>query len=183
MEEGFERSIKIDVVNRNQNFNVKVFICFKKEPNFLGRNDLTFLGEGDKHIEIPVGSEHYHNKGTYYILIMPQNDIVNTIFRYYFEDDYYPYQIKYTLEGTFEFLGSGMLTQSRQGANTKRYYRYIVEEENRSVDQRISLNMYEGISAIMTGYQMDAVKVVDNVKHDGNIIYEGQSSTVIVSKE
>jgi hypothetical protein len=157
------------VINRNQDYNVKVFISFKKEPNFTSKNDLEFLSKGDKHIEIPVGSEHYHSKGTYYILIMPYNDIVNTIFRFYFEDDYYRYQIKYTLEGTFEFLGSGILTQSRQGANTKRYYRYIVED--RSVDQRISLNMNEGTSAIMTAYQMDAVKVVDTSNHDGNIIY------------
>ena len=110
MEKGFEKSIKIDVINRQQDYNVKVFINFKREPNILAKNDIEYFGEGDKHIEIPVGSEFYHSKGTYYILIMPQNDVVNSIFRYYFEDDYYRYQIKYTLEGTFEFLGPGILT-------------------------------------------------------------------------
>jgi hypothetical protein len=89
---------------------VKVFISFKKEPSFGIKNDMEFFGKGDKHIEIPVGSEHFHSKGTYYILIMPQNNIVSTIFRYYFENDFYRYQLKYTLEGTFEFLDKGLLT-------------------------------------------------------------------------
>jgi hypothetical protein len=108
-EEGFEKSIKLDVINRNQDYNVKVFISYKKEPLIIG-SDLEWSKAGDKHIEIPVGSQHYHRKGTYYIMIMPQNDVLDTIFRYFFEDDYYRYQIKYSLEGTFEFLTSGVVT-------------------------------------------------------------------------
>lgn len=77
---------------------------------------------------------------------MPQNDLANTIYRYFFEDDYYKYQIKYSLKGTFEFLSLGVLTQSMIGANTKHYYRYIVED--RKIDQKLSLNMYEGTSVI-----------------------------------
>ena len=41
-EEGFEKSIKIDVINANDDFNVKVFINYKKEPQPLGKNDLEF---------------------------------------------------------------------------------------------------------------------------------------------
>lgn len=70
-EEGFEKSIKIDVINRNQDYNVKVFINFKKEPSIIGPNDIEYVGKGDKHIEIPVDGKHYHRKGTYYILVMP----------------------------------------------------------------------------------------------------------------
>ena len=146
-QKGFEKSIMIDVANLNDDYNVKVLVSFNKEPSALGGGDLEYFEDWDKHIEIKVGSKHYHSKGTYYILIMPQNnEVVDAIFRYFFEDDYYKYQIKYKLEGTFEFLGLGVLTQSLQGANTKHYYRYIVED--RDIDQKLSLNMYEGTAVI-----------------------------------
>jgi hypothetical protein len=134
------------VINRNQDYNVKVLINYKREPNILGTNDFELTGNGDKHLEIAVGSEFYHRKGTYYILVMPQNNIIETFYRYFFEDDVYRYQVKYVLEGTFEFLSLGILTQSNQGASAKRFFRYIVED--RTIDQRISLNMFEGTAAI-----------------------------------
>ena len=106
---------------------------------------------------------------------------MNTVFRYFFEDDYYRYQIKYSLQGTVEILSSGISTQSAQGANTRRFYRYIVED--RKISQRVSISMFEGASAVLTAYDMDEVKGVESNNHNGNIVYEGQSSSFAVSKQ
>ena len=38
-EKGFEKPIKIDVINLNDEFNVKVFISFKREPSPINLDD------------------------------------------------------------------------------------------------------------------------------------------------
>jgi hypothetical protein len=129
MEPGFEKAIVIDVTNVDANHDVLVFMSYRRDPSTEeGGSDFSFTSPGDKHIEIKVGSEHYHSKGTYYIFVAPMNtDLVQAVFRF-FTDDIYRYSIKYTLAGSFEFLGYDTVTQSKQGANTVRRYRYIVAD-------------------------------------------------------
>lgn len=71
------------------------------------------------------------------------------------------------------------MTESQQGANTKHYFRYIVE--NRNIDQKLNLNMYEGVAAIKTEFEMDLAKKVDQSNHDGSIAHAGQSKSLIIS--
>ena len=42
--------------------------------------------------------------------------------------------------------------------------------------------MYEGTAAIKSEFSMDLAKKVDSKNHDGSIIYEGQSTTLVVNR-
>jgi hypothetical protein len=114
MEPGFEKSIVIDVTDADADHDVLVYVSYRRDPSTEeGGSDFTYTSPGDKHIEIAVGSEHYHSKGTYYIFVAPMNnDIVKAVWRF-FTDDVYRYTIKYSLSGSFEFLGYDSVTQSQ----------------------------------------------------------------------
>jgi len=114
MEPGFEKAIVIDVIDDNVDNDVMLFISFRKDPSTdEGGSDFSVTTHGNKQLKIEVGSENYHSKGTYYIFVAPINEsILQEVYRF-FTDDYYHYTIKYSLEGSFEFLNYDLLTQSQ----------------------------------------------------------------------
>jgi hypothetical protein len=180
MEAGFERAILIEVTDADPDHDVMVFISYRKDPTAEeGGSDFAITSQGNKHVEIPVGSEHYHAKGTYYIMVMPMNsDLASAVWRY-FTDDYYSYTIKYSLAGSIEFLGYDTVTQCpKQGANTLRKYRYIVADP--TVDQKISLNMYQGAAVLKTSLYMADILTTSIDDHDGAAVQTGKSASYII---
>jgi hypothetical protein len=106
MEKGFEKAIVIDVIDDDVDHSVMLFVSYRKDPSTIeGASDFSVVSPGNKQIKIEVGSDNYHSKGTYYIFVVPiiDDSIYNEVKRF-FTDDYYHYTIKYTLEGSFEFI-------------------------------------------------------------------------------
>ena len=112
MEPGFEKAIVIDVIDDDVDHDVMLLISYKRDPNKPdeGESDFSVLTPGNKQLKIEPGSKNYHSKGTYYIYVAPMADsIMDEVLRF-FTDDYYHYTIKYTLDGSFEYLNYDLLT-------------------------------------------------------------------------
>lgn len=58
---------------------------------------------------IPVGSEHFHRSGTYYVWVRPIADI----WKRFFSDDWYNYGIKFSLRGSFNYIVSDQLVKEK----------------------------------------------------------------------
>lgn len=114
MDPGFEKAIVIDVTVDNFDNDVMLLISYKRDPSLNeGGSDFSVISPGNKQIRIEPGSEKFHSKGTYYIFVAPINDnFLDEVLRF-FTDDFYSYTIKYTLEGSYEFLHYDLLTQSQ----------------------------------------------------------------------
>jgi hypothetical protein len=99
MDPGFERTIRINIRKRNDN-DIWVFIAYGRQCTETDYDIFPVDQFGDKVIEIPVNTDFFHAKGTYYILTSPR---IKNVFSF-FSDDWYSYAIKYSLDGSFDYI-------------------------------------------------------------------------------
>jgi hypothetical protein len=99
MDPGFERTIRINIRKRNDN-DIWVFIAYGRPCTEKDYDIFPVDQFGDKLIEIPVNTDFFHAKGTYYILTSPR---IKNVFSF-FSDDWYSYAIKYSLDGSFDYI-------------------------------------------------------------------------------
>jgi len=123
-------------------------------------------------LEIKKSHEHYHNIGTYYVMLKPR---AKGFLQLLTPNDMYEYSIKYAIESSYNYIHNQPAFSRQRSDEGAKIYRYVVE--NRDQDHKISFNLFKGKAVIKLAFDVDLSKRVStkDEEHDGRVFAAGTS--------